>query len=516
MSGRQALALAENFYKSFSKDDEETKRNTLANGGFFREQNGEIRNAESIDRPLSVQLNAEDVSTDPPPTAPAPCQALTLVPASGSNPAFSYATTLTYSGAVPNGVCAYLTVPLSAIDMNYTPNNNGGGTATNANIVITTGVTCNNCWAYAGATIVFYIDCSAAGTCYTYFSAGGGLGYNLDLSIVNPSISASSQQSVVVLPRTPSSGYNTIFSANGFTLQAAPTLNVIYSGQLTAQGSLSLTSSFSTQAAMVVSLPSGSTTVYEGFSEAITLPASTLSNTNFQLTTANSFMVGINMEIEWSLGYGVPEVNAAVNINTPITATYTFTQTSNQRKLDIAPALFYGSETRNRLQAAPTCTSAGSMDIDFALTGFVVQLGGTITVPTPSPPATAAVAGSTGTTCLTSSSPTAQPSAASGGGGGGGGSSSSSSSGGKKSSTASKLTKGQIAAAVIVPILFVAFLAAGIWFKIHFDVNITRKNADGSKNTEMGSGTSNPVVGANAGPTNSVFKSKHSRFDSFF
>ena len=67
-----------------------------------------------------------------------------------------------------------------------------------------TGVECDDCWAYTGAKMQMYLDCTVgltSQTCKFITSVGGGIGFNFDFEVKDPKFEKSSTLSIVPEPK---------------------------------------------------------------------------------------------------------------------------------------------------------------------------------------------------------------------------------------------------------------------------------------------------------------------------
>jgi len=312
---------------------------------------------------------------------------------------------------------------LGQINMNYNPSTMK---ASSSNQAITTGVTCSNCYAYVGVNMQFSMSCTTS-ACQIGFSTGGGLALSASLALSNPSFSASQPANIVAppqgAPNIANSAYTQLFSDAGFYIAYLPALQITAAGTGSATGSSNLGAVFQTTANLEMGIVNNA--FVEGFSSNIAMQPPSITGTGLQ-SSALTLTLTVNATIYWSMGYVVTGTGAYVTMMTPIIATYTYGVTSQG-----------------------TCTSGESLVLDsfFQSVGYEL-LGASTSVPLtiPFPPAT--ISSSTGSQCLASTG----------------------------------LSPGDLAAAIVVPILFVGS-AAGFYYYWFFVRNSGTAKSDGSTTT---------------------------------
>lgn len=221
-------------------------------------------------------------------------------------------------------------------------------------------------------------------------------------------------------------------------------LQVSAHGSGVASGSRMLSAKFKTSAAMQVGL-NGEGNFVEGFSADVIVQPPAESN-GLKITKALNLTMAVNATVYWSMGYSLSGVSSSINFMTPLITSYSFGVTPSSTGV--------------------TCTSGESLVLESSLTSLGMSAGGYISyaVPLTMPfPAATIYSSDQGTRCLgspTSNSATGGGGGGTTGGGGGGGDSSGSDSSG--------ISPGALAAAIVVPILFV--IATGgfayYWFYI--------------------------------------------------
>jgi len=469
------LKMMETFIQQFSKDKD------FKLGSEFRDAQGELLNVDVKDvSPDSVHSSAGVSEVPTSCVSPTASDSFSTDILGVSTP-ITYAYTLTASVTTASAtVCTSLTGNLPAVGVNYATPTGGtaatGGAAVQSNIdfgsgsgSITFGGKCNNCYGYIGGAFNYVLSCTMGTTnvCNLYYSIGGQTGLNLDVSITDPKI-ASTGTTPTVLPLSLTNAQAvTLIPANsnnfGFFLTVLPTVNAIVGGALEAKGTLGLKAGFSTSAKYSISAASTITSgqYTQGFDASITVGPATISNSNWQLLSSSAFMFGIQPTIQWQFGftYSVAGIGYTIkaSVNTPIAATYTYTDTVTTTMLR--------ADSDRRLD---TCTSSQALyvngyfqGVSATASGGGLSIGGDISFP-------AGVAGAgtsvsvvnSGSQCLNAAlNPTMVPTAAPTNSKPPTSSSSSSSSSNNVPGT--NLPPGELAAAIIVPIV-VFFIAAGV------------------------------------------------------
>jgi len=376
------LKMVEGMIKALVPDQKDFKL-----GSSFRKENGDLLQfGNKPFTPSPEDLAAAAAAGPTVTTAPACVGGTpTTVAAAGTIPAYTYAYSVTLTT-----ICMQLAVNLPAVNVNY---NTATMKATTSSLTLGpqfTGASCNNCFAQIGANIAVYLYCDASSlACYTYFSAGGGVSYNLDLVIQNPTMSAALTQAVLLAAQTTAT---TVFSADGFSVAVNPTLTVPFSGSLTSTGTLELTAAFSTTASLQTYYlppvaPATANQIYIGFSAAVTLPTASFVTTAFVPTVVNNFLIGITPSAQWTISYGVTAANVNMVLNTPFTGNYQYNQVAAT-----APT------------ASPTCTSTGLLTVAMAIQSVGVKIGGfPVNCAVPNLGAAVTATSNTGTQCLTTS-----------------------------------------------------------------------------------------------------------------
>jgi hypothetical protein len=207
-----------------------------------------------------------------------------------------------------------------------------------------------------------YLKCGTFSTpyCTIYFGTGGGLGFNFNIQLNNPSIdSASVIANLLALAESPI----LLANAAGITIKANPYANVAAQGLLNAEAVSSLTASFNTQAGfnMYAGLPDNP--LGAGMTATVVLPQAQQQYSSYTKTNGLSVNFTLSTGIDWSIGYNVVGTGIDAIMNTEFQSYYGYgygpTPAPASRRLG----------SGRRLQSS-SCTSNSSMVMEPSFKGF--------------------------------------------------------------------------------------------------------------------------------------------------
>lgn len=202
--------------------------------------------------------------------------------------------------------------------------------AAKADMMIGSGISCKSCYAYFGAALFTNIEYSST---YGYgFSGrfGGGAGYNVDLSIVNPTVTAS--KAVQLMPQDPSGGSVFMIFPGLYVWVCGQGLKAVVTGTGSAQGTASMSRGSSTTAQIGIQYINS-----QGWS----FPASYTSTSKAPTYTFSAFKVtsfGLRIDLTASFAVGL-KANIGITIGTAgLSAMFNF---------DLMPYIGYGTKGLN-------------------------------------------------------------------------------------------------------------------------------------------------------------------------
>jgi hypothetical protein len=342
--------------------------------------------------------------------------------------------------------------------------------------------------------ICSYKTSDLSADCSFGFSAGGGMGYNFDIELNNPTFSGSIPDDTIIVPPPvgASTGdidptlYKTIFTdpSTGITVQAIGALSIGATGTGYATGTASIKSSFDTTANMVVG---GGTSVsfVEGFDQTLSIVSPTFS-TNLVLKAA-TMTVTLKPTVYWRIGLleGVPSTGAVsmfVDLITPLLPSNAFTYSAS---VAANKQIQENIRMDSLAASAASCSNTMSLPLSTNVTGITVAatipvLGtykmtapmdvssGTIQVVIPVTSTSAAY-------CMAAADNVPAPGPAP---------APSSSSGSSIFSNGTVLSDSNLAMVIILPIVFVIFLAMCVVLYMKFTTKASLTNTEMTSTTK--------------------------------
>lgn len=353
----------------------------------WRDENGNLKKANLRD--ISAGLKAVNSQDSTVKTQVKECVGITPKAATYTDPTTKVDYTVNYEYSISTSPCIWMQGNLAAVNMNF---NTATSSATLTPIAFAgtaTGFACNNCYAYVGAKIGFSMNCALLATtpsCSIGFSTGGGIGYNVNLAMTNPTLTGSSTVNVastttaITLFQDPSTGL--------YIEVAGYSLDITVTGDLTAKGSTTAASGFSTQANFNLGMTTAGAYV-QGFDAAVVVNPPTVSASGLTLSANADINYQVVPTITWNIGDAFTSSLTGTNavyatFKTPFTAEYMFTEAATNT----------------------ACTSGQALSVNCVLTGVTTKVASvpyTVSVTASSGPA-ALYTSAAGTSCLTASS----------------------------------------------------------------------------------------------------------------
>lgn len=207
-----------------------------------------------------------------------------------------------------SSVCVYIQANLNGVDVNAQQVAGKLGTiiAKRKSLPLpnVSGITCDDCFAYVGASLQLAMTCSVGviNECHFGMQAGGGVAANMNLKIINPSLMADTG----FLMLYNASSYSTLYKnpAMLLSIKAKPTLYLRLAGNLVASGQASLTANINTTAALtiVASSPSSIGSIDAGFAGHVSLTKPVF-DSSLQIADS-SLQVYITPLVVWQIELG--------------------------------------------------------------------------------------------------------------------------------------------------------------------------------------------------------------------
>ena len=215
-------------------------------------------------------------------------------------------------------------------------NHGSGVNAIRKNIALSSGVTCSNCYAFVGAGVLAVFNIFGGNMATFAFEAKdeGGMGYNLDLLINNPSFSASKYISlakegpVSSIPIAYGLGLDINFGGAWATIK----------GSGSAKGQASFSSGYTlVEEDYIMYAKSRWTSEHSLINSNRITP--TYTNKGLSLSTVSlTAIISLSTRIHFSLGGSIPVINvgASVEFSTVLTATTQFIRSAKQYSLALS------------------------------------------------------------------------------------------------------------------------------------------------------------------------------------